>query len=207
MARIDHISVAVRDLQVAAERMWLEFGLEALPGGPHGDAGSAMMIVPLGNDQFLELMTITDPQSPHPIVKWLSRALASGDRLLGLAIGVDDISLHAERLGEPIFDVPRNMDGGKRVLFRLTGVAGMLSIATLPWFVETTEGRELRLGDRAARHRATPRGISWVEFGGDASAIAARLGDETLPVRCVDGRPGVQAIGIACDGGEQVMRF
>jgi hypothetical protein len=207
MIRIDHVMVAVRDLDVAAERMWREFGLEALPGGPHDDAGTAMMIVPLDDDQFLEVIAITDPQSSHPVVEWLRRSLAGGDRLLGLAIGVDDIAPHAARLSEPVFDLHRNMKDGKRVTFRLTGIVGMLSADTSPWFVETTGGREWRLGDRPARHRVEPHGIRWVEFGGDAGAIATRLGDRELPIRCRGGRPGVQAVCVASDAGDIVLRF
>jgi hypothetical protein len=66
LSRIDHIVIGVRDLDVAATRMWRHHGLEAQPGGTHSGAGTANMLVPLGNDQFFELLAVVDPTSPHP---------------------------------------------------------------------------------------------------------------------------------------------
>ena len=47
----------------------------------------------------------------------------------------------------------------------------------------------------------------WREFGLEAGVITARLGDSTLPIRCRGGRSGVQAVGIASDAGDIVLRF
>src|ERR1700751_2320500 len=100
MSRIDHVVVGVRDLDAAATMLWQRYALEAQPGGVHAGAGTGNSIVPVGNDQFLELLAVLDPDSPHPIVGWLTAVLGGGDRLLALAIEPDDLDVTASRLGE-----------------------------------------------------------------------------------------------------------
>ena len=207
MARIDHIVIGVRDLESAALRMWDRYGLEAQGGGAHSGAGTANMIVPVGNDQFLELLTVTDPQSRHPIVGWLAALLSSGDRLIALAIEPDDLDATASRLGEATIAQDRVYEDGRRVGFRLTGVAGLLGPEILPFFVETTEGRELRCGSRPPRHRIETRGVRWVELGGDEARVRAQVDDDALPITVVSNRAGVTAIGLEVDGDEIVLRY
>jgi hypothetical protein len=207
MGRIDHVVVGVRDLDVAAKRILEEYGLEAQPGGAHSGAGTANMIVPVGNDQFLELLTITDSRSRHPIVRWLGKLVLEEDRLLALVIEPDDLDATAERLGEPTIEQDRVYDDGRRVGFRLTGVAGLLGPEVLPFFVETTVGRHLRCGDRPACHRLDPRGVRWVELGGKEIDLRMRIDDPAIPITGMPGRPGVHAVGLGVDGGEVVLRF
>jgi hypothetical protein len=206
MSRIDHVVVGVRDLDAAAGTIWRRYGLEAQAGGVHTGAGTGNMIVPVGNDQFLELLAVLDPGSRHPIVGWLQRMLGDGDRLLALAIEPDDLDASAGRLGEPVTELDRVADDGRHVHFRLTGALGLLGPETLPFFVTTTAGREWRCGFRPPRHRTDASGIRWVELGGDESTIRARVADPSLPLRIVSGRRGVTAIGLALGGAEVVMR-
>jgi hypothetical protein len=207
MTRIDHIVVAVRDLGAVAEHLWRRFGLRALPGGEHDGAGTANMIVPVGHDQFLELLAVTNPHSQHPMVHCLSKWIADGDRLAALALGVESADTAAARLNEPIFETHRNSPDGRRVGFKVTGVLGTLSSEILPFFVETTVGREYRCGFEPARNRVVAEGIRWVEFGSDAGGIAKRINDSSVPIRYVAGRPGVSAIGIAVGADEIELRL
>jgi hypothetical protein len=63
-------------------------------------------------------------------------------------------------------------------------------------------------GLAASPHHVDPDGFRWVEFGGDAETIEARLADQSLLVRISEGRPGVLALGIGLtDGSELEMRF
>jgi hypothetical protein len=207
MVRIDHIVLGVRDLPAAATIRWERFGLEAQPGGPHAAAGTANMVVPVGNDQFIELLTVSNPESPHPIVRWLTRQLARGDRLLLLAVEPPDLSAAARRLGEPIFDVHRVSSDGRQVDFRLTGVIGGWGPDLLPFFVACSGGHEWRCGWRPPRHRREPHGILWAELGSEPARVSAQLGAHSLPLRFVDGRPGLSAIAVSLDGEETVLRL
>jgi hypothetical protein len=50
-----------------------------------------------------------------------------------------------------------------------------------------------------------PRGLSWVEVGGDAERLRDWLGGEELPIRVVDGVPGVRRVAITTSDGELVI--
>jgi hypothetical protein len=207
MTRVDHIVIGVRDLEAAAALMWERCGLEAQPGGAHTGAGTANLLVPLGNDQFLELLTVTDTASRHPIVRWLSRLLTAGDRLIALAVEADDLDATAARLEEPVIEQDRVAADGRRVAFRLTGTRGLLGPEILPFFVETTAGKEWRCGFRPARHRVDSAGVRWVELGGDEAHIQEQLAGASLPIQVVNGRAGVTAVGLEVAGAEMVLRF
>ena len=208
MARIDHVIVGVHSLEEASKRFLDDYGLEAQPGGRHGDAGTANMIVPIGDGQFLELLAITDPGSRHPIVGWLGSLLAEGDRLVTVAIEADDLEATAARLAEPVFPVERIGDDGRSVSWRLTGMLSAMTDATLPFFLEVVDGREWCTGWRPPRHRVEPRGISGVEFGAEPDELRARLGgDHDLPITAVPGgRPGVCSVRIRTNGDDLVVR-
>jgi len=206
VSRIDHIVFAVRDLPTTARTLWEQLGLEAQPGGNHAGAGTANMLVPIGNDQFIELLTVSDPQSRHPIVPWLSKQLVDGDRLLQVAIAPDNIEATAARLQEPVRELDRVAEDGRRVGFRLTGIAGAFGPAILPFFVGCSSGREWRCGFRPARHKVTSRGILSVELGSDEARVREHVADASLPLTFAPGRPGVAAVALELDGREIVLR-
>jgi len=209
MGRIDHVVVGVRDLDAAARMMMERFGLEAQPGGNHPGAGTANAIVPVGNDQFLELLAVVDETSEHPVAVRYRQLVHDGDRLVTFAVAPDDFEETADRLGEPIFANARHGDDAREVKFRVTGAFGMLGAEALPFFVITDAGREWRCGWRAARHRIEANGIAWIEYVGDPERVASRLADDTLPVRIVAGeRAGICALAIATASGTPVeLRF
>ena len=60
----------------------------------------------------------------------------------------------------------------------------------LPFFIERDPG----VADPGAGGERG--GITWIEVAGDADRLAAWLGDNDMPVRVVDGPPGVTAVGI-----------
>src|SRR5512142_3281084 len=57
---LDHVVLAVDDLDRAAARLEREHGLASYAGGRHARGGTANRIVPLGS-QYLELMAVVDP--------------------------------------------------------------------------------------------------------------------------------------------------
>jgi hypothetical protein len=79
---------------------------------------------------------------------------------------------------------------------KLTGVVEALHEPLLPFFI--TRDEDIRdpgeLGEAG--------GITWVELSGDAARLDEWLGGAQLPVRVVEGEPGVRAVGI----GERELR-
>jgi hypothetical protein len=80
MLEIDHVIVAVADLDVAAAALEREHGLASVAGGRHPGHGTGNRIVPLG-DSYLELMAVVDEDeaSASPLGA-LALPLASGGR-------------------------------------------------------------------------------------------------------------------------------
>src|SRR5437870_12281035 len=97
--RIDHAVYAVRELDVAGERLLARHGLESVPVGRHPRWGTANRIVPLGDD-YVELLAVVDPDVG--VTTTLGRALldltAEGDRWFAICLADDDLEATASRL-------------------------------------------------------------------------------------------------------------
>ncbi|HZD18438.1 MAG TPA: hypothetical protein VE669_09885, partial [Actinomycetota bacterium] len=65
---------------------------------------------------------------------------------------------------------------------------------------EVQQGVHCPLG--ALEAVSEPRGIAWVEVGGDRERLRGWLGGEDLAIRVVDGAPGIRAVAIATADGE-----
>ena len=150
---------------------------------------------------------MSDPRSRHPIVAWLSKHLAEGDRLLQVPIDAGGIDAVASRLQQPVVENSRRSSDGRSVDWRLTGIAGAFGPDVLPFFVECAAGRQWRCGFRPPRHRVSAGGVAWVELGSDETRVRAQVADESMPLTLARGRPGVLAIGLRLDGREVELRI
>jgi hypothetical protein len=195
--RIDHVIYACADLAAAAARVEAELGVAAGGGGRHERIGTHNRIVPLGGG-YLELLAVADPA--EAAASDLGRAVqariaATGDGLMGWAVAVDAVEPVAARLGTAISTIARS-----GLTARLTGVAEAMRAPYLPFFIARDPGVADPAGSRGVRGGAG--GIAWVEVSGDAARLEAWLGGASLPVRVVEGAPGVRAMG----AGERELR-
>ena len=96
MLRIDHVVLAVRDLDASAERLWAEHGLRFVAGGRHPRWGTANMIAPLGSD-YVELLSVVDGDvaSNTALGRTLMELSADGDRWFSVCLADDDIDATA----------------------------------------------------------------------------------------------------------------
>ncbi len=184
-ACIDHVIYGTGDLDAAAARISAEFGLPAAAGGRHDGMGTENRIVALDDGSFIELLAIADEQEAKAsaVGAALLAGVARGDGLLGWAVAVDDVASVAARLGLAVTTV-----GRQGMTASLTGVGEALGQPCLPFFIQ-----------RAAARFASEIEpvIDWIEVAGDAERLRGWLGDAELPVRVVDGPPGVRAVAIA----------
>ena len=58
---LDHVLIAVTDLEAGAREVETRIGLSSVEGGQHRDWGTANRIVPLGSS-YLELVAVVDPR-------------------------------------------------------------------------------------------------------------------------------------------------
>lgn len=160
---IDHVILAVPDLERAAAEMSGGLGLSVGGGGRHDAHGTHNRLAWLG-DSYLELMAVFDPALAAQSW-WGQRALAavaSGGGLMGLALASDDVAADAARLsgaGSPILPP----SGGERR--RADGDVVRWQIARLPaddpalgllFLIEhDADAAEWRPADRSARATET----------------------------------------------------
>jgi Glyoxalase-like domain len=120
MLRIDHVVLAVRDLDAAGTRILKEVGLGSLPGGRHRGWGTENRVVPLGHE-YVELLAVADPVEAEssPVETRISNASRSGNRLVALCVSTDRIEGVAERLGLAVTPGSRSLPDVKGAIIQL----------------------------------------------------------------------------------------
>lgn len=207
MLRIDHIVLAVRDLDAAGTRILNDVGLGSLPGGRHPGWGTENRVVPLG-DEYLELLAVADPveaESSH-VGMWVSNASRSGDHLVAWCVSTDEIEGVAERLGLAVTQGSRSLPDGRSLTWRSAAFDLVAEHPDLPFFISWDGPLDLHPGRARAEHRVEPNGLAWIEVASDHGRLHGWLGGEDVAVRVVGGEPGVRAIGISTARGEIVLR-
>lgn len=96
---IDHVLLAVEDLEEGARRLLRDQGLVALPGGRHPGAGTANMILPLGAG-YLELIAVVDAAeaAANALSRRVTAALERGSALAAWAARAGDLDRVKTRL-------------------------------------------------------------------------------------------------------------
>lgn len=155
---IDHLVIAVRDLDDAADELERRVGLTATGGGRHPTLGTQNRLAWLG-DTYLELVSIADRSVAEG--SWLGvptlAALERGDGLATWAIATDSIDADVEALraigsgfGESTPGERLRPDGAV-VRWRLA-IGGALGPAEPPFLIEhEPSSAEWTEGDRATR--------------------------------------------------------
>lgn len=204
MLHLDHVIRVVEDAEAAAAVLWEEHGLASVAGGRHPAWGTENRIVPLG-DAYLELMTIFDAERAAHTELGLAVAsrMARGGGYVGWMVHADDGAqfdalVAANRLEAGRFS--RRRPDGTELGWRLAGLEAMLAAPPLPGLLDWDDPAAFP-GLAAVEHRVTPRGLAWIEVAGDNERLHDWLGGEGLPLRFVDGEPGVHAAAVALGGG------
>ncbi len=208
MLRVDHVVLAVRDLDASAARLWDAHGLRFSPGGRHPQWGTANMIAPLGRD-YIELLGVVDEEvgSGTVLGRTLIELSEDGDRWFSVCLTDDDIDATAARLGLEVRPGARTLRDGTEVRWRGAGIEERGEDLWLPFFISWDVQAEHHPGAAPAAHRVPVEGIAWAEVGGEATRLREWLGGADVPIRVVDGDPRVLAVGVALrDGGEIVLR-
>jgi hypothetical protein len=209
MLRIDHVVLAVRDLEASSERLWDEHGLRFVAGGRHPRWGTANMIAPLGSD-YVELLAVVDEAvgSETVLGRTLLELSSAGDRWFSACLADDDVEATAARLGLTMQPGSRTRPDGQEVRWRGAGIEERGEDLWLPFFISWDVPPELHPGAGRAEHRVDPRGIDWVEVGGDEERLRDWLGGADAPIRVVGGDRRVHAVGVGLrGGGEIVLRY
>ena len=158
LVSIDHLIIAVRDLDEAAATLEQTVGLQATGGGRHEALGTANRLAWFG-DSYVELVTVVDPEVAKG--SWLGgptlAALQRGDGLIGWAIRTDGLDADVRsaratgaRFGDPASGERTRPDG--RIVRWRFALPGAIGPTELPFLIERDEtSAEWTVADRAAR--------------------------------------------------------
>jgi hypothetical protein len=206
MFRIDHVVLAVADLETSAARLWEDHGLRFVHGGRHPQWGTANMICPLGRD-YLELLGVLDRDVGMRTIlgRTLMELARDGDRWFSVCLADAEVEDTARRLGLTLQPGARTRPDGIEVRWRGAGIEERDADLWLPFFIAWDVAPEFHPGATPAEHRIDAVGIAWAEVGGDRQRLDAWLGGASAPIRVVDADPGVRAVGIRLAGGGEIV--
>ena len=203
--QIDHVLVALADLdggrRVFAER----HGLDVVEGGRHPGWGTQNAIVPLG-DAYIELIAIADEAEAATSLlgQWVGRTASSAGAPLGWAVRTDELDAIAARLDLDVTPGSRATRDGRVLRWRLAGLEEAAAEPSLPFFIEWANGTPFP-GRIPTQHPAGAARLARIEVRGDPSRIADWLGGHELPVIVERGEPALACIVLASDAGELVI--
>jgi hypothetical protein len=207
MLRLDHVVIAVGDLERSAQELLDMYGLASVDGGVHEGMGTGNSIVPLG-DTYIELLGIADRAvaEGNAFGGQLIDFLEDGDRLFSWAVATDDITLTARRIGSQPSAWSRTRPDGTVLKWRLAGLEGSMSDRSLPFFIQWDCPPDLHPGRDEAAHRTKVTGITELIVAGDTATIRSRLNGNDLALRVVSGDPGPVSVTVATADGEITIK-
>lgn len=188
--QIDHIVIAVRDLDNATALFDERYGLTTTEGGRHPGWGTANRLVPLGA-AYLELVTVVDEAEAanSDFGRWVSAMLAPNSRF-GWAVRTDDLDRDASRLGLEVAEGSRRSLAGETLQWHIAGVAQAARDSSLPFFIEWGEGTPLP-GRATVVHRAGDVALGELTMNGNEQQLHEWLGRQSLPIHVAPGTQGV----------------
>jgi len=198
---LDHVVRIVPDFAATERRFRDQYGLEAARWQAFPDSGVASRLIVVGS-AGIELMGVRDTAeaAAHPFGRWVLAAIKEGERWLGIAIGTDELDVHAARLGVRPMTVPSVSSTGMRSTFRLLGDP-LSNAPPLPFFIEWARGADPWPREQAALNPSFT-GVKRVEAAGDARAVAEHLGGAFDFISVVDDVPEIKAVVLDAKGGE-----
>jgi hypothetical protein len=203
---VDHVIVVVHDLDAAARRYYEDHGLASVGGGRHAGYGTGNRIVPLGSN-YIELMAVVDRDeaASSPLGSWVERRLVElGEGAAALCLRTDDIEATGRRIGRKPVGMTRTRPDGVEISWHLVGLDAALAEG-LPFFIQWNVDEADHPGRELVEHRCSVVGIDWIELGGDGHRLASWLGQHKLPLRHVDGAPGLHRMAVGIANGEPIV--
>ena len=198
---VDHVLIAVTDLEVAAREFEARHGLSSVDGGRHRDWGTANRIVPLGSS-YVELVAVVDAgvAAGSSFGRWVGDGATDSGRLIGWAVRSPGLDAIAGRLGLIVRSGSRVTPSGEELRWRSAGIDEAIAEPCLPFFIEWGEG--VRLPGAENPRSAT---ISRLVLEGNPDRVGVWLGDHALPIRVLDGPAEVAAIVLSTAAGEIIL--
>jgi hypothetical protein len=191
--RLDHLVIAVDDLERTPAAFADRTGLEVIPGGRH-PWGTANILVPLG-DAYLELAAVTDPAAAAgtPFGELMLAALARGGGVCAWCAEPDDLDAAAAGGGLTIEAGARARADGTTLRWRSAGMTAAIADPALPFLIGWEDARD-RPGALPPGRPEAPLPVE-LRLGTTATALVGRCGGVPPGVEVGPGR-GILAAGV-----------
>ena len=197
--RIDHVTVAGRDLETLSAR-YRALGFEVVYGGAHSNGVTHMAVVTFADGSYLELISTIEPgRADSP---WWGRHIAGDGGPCAWAVETDDVAAEAARvasLGIPVrgpVAMHRARPDGQVAAWTLAHLGEGEPGATLPFVIRDTAPRELRVPPSAEGGPGAVMGVAEVMLGvadlDEATALFRRVYGWPEPVVSQDARLGAR---------------
>lgn len=195
MMVIDHVLIAVADLNAAAERFQVTYGLVSVEGGRHPGWGTVNRVVPLG-ENYLELVAVVDASEASESVfgRWVAGGATESGHLLGWAVRTDDLNSVSRRLRLTPRPGSRMRRDLKPLRWRTAGIERAAAEPSLPFFIEWS--RESIHPGRGQQNQAAS--ITELALHGDPHRLSSWLGEHSLPISVEYGASAIA--GLILDG-------
>lgn len=196
--RLDHVVIAVRDLEDATAR-YRALGFDARAGGRHTGRGTHNAIIRFGLD-YLELISVYDEAEARQAGRTeLVDYLREREGLVAYALATDDIDAEATRLAaaglsvDDPFAMERLRPDGSRLSWRLVILGDTQYRRPWPFFIQWDQSDAERLArDGGSTHPNGARRITGVTVAVSDLDGAIDLYDRVLGLTSTD--PGVFAL-------------
>ncbi len=196
---LDHVSFAVGadGLAGTTAKLGALLGATFIDGGAHPRFGTRNMILPLQNDQYLEVVEVLD----HPAADKAAFGQAvrqrsdAGGGWLGWCISVDDLTEVERRMGRHGVPGNRRRPDGFNLQWRQIGTSGMKADPQLPFVISW----DIDAAEHPSKQAPTDIKLTALEIAGDPQRLSDYLGEpavealEEIEVRWVapHGAPGI----------------
>jgi hypothetical protein len=206
MPTVDHVTFVTPDAARFAADLRERHGLGSERNGYHPHLGTRSWSVPLAPPTYIEFLEVEDESvaAPTPLGQRVLALRDAGGGPIAWSLLVDDIDEVAARTGIAPYEG------------RTEGPYGTLHWRTvtgpdhLPFFIVyegDVDARTERLHARYERvaHACAPTVLTAIDVAGPHDEYDAWLGPHDLPLRYVDGPPGLRSVTFATDRGDVVL--
>ena len=199
---LDHVILAVPDLDHAAEALERVLGLRATRGGRHPTLGTENALVPVGG-AYLELVAVADEQAAATSAFGRSALAArtEGPRFTGWVARTDDLDAAAD--GGRIVALSRETPDGGRITWRMAALERLGDEGVLPPLLSwDDEASAPSFAD--PQHPAGHITLDGVEIGDPDGELAALPAVARLWIEPSEPR-GVRCVHLLADGRELLV--
>lgn len=179
---LDHVLIAVPDLEEGARWLAETHGLSAVAGGSHPGRGTANMIVPLGTI-YLELITVVNPAEADSLpFSLVPEALERGWRFGGWALRTRNLDASAARWRESGIQTVGPFDGARRrpdgVILRWRTVHEASHDPAIPFLIEWNVPDGEHPAERPVHHLVDDPRLEMVEvLARDPDRVRSAVGE------------------------------